>query len=91
MHIFFSSSRRFSSGSHIEHRKVDGFDLLLAKYSSKENSQVVASKERCPGDLLPETFISFRLGLRFWIVFSKIRMQEKKICVMLYYVGLLAG
>ena len=33
------------------------FDLLLflARYSSKENSQVVASKERWPGDLLPET------------------------------------
>ena len=38
------------------------FDLLLllyAKYSSKENSQVVASKERWPGDLLPEILPSF--------------------------------
>ena len=28
--------------------------LLLAKYSSKEYSQTVASKECWPGDLLPE-------------------------------------
>ena len=29
--------------------------LFLAKYSSSENSHVVASKERWPGDLLPQT------------------------------------
>ena len=37
------------------------FDLLLfiVKHSSKENSQVVASKERWSGDLLIETFAKF--------------------------------
>ena len=40
--------------------RLMAFDLLLllAKYSSKENSQVVASKERLPGDLQSETLKS---------------------------------
>ena len=57
--LFFSSSRRFSPGSHSDHccGKVDGFDLLMllkAKYSSKKNTQVVACNERMQGDRLPD-------------------------------------
>ena len=58
---FIEKDKAFHShraGWHSDHwRKFDAFDFLffLAKYSSQENSQAVASKECWPGDLLPET------------------------------------
>ena len=39
----------------VESLMVFDFLFLLAKFSSKENSQAVAFKECWPGDLLPET------------------------------------
>ena len=45
------------------------FDLLffLSKYSEKDNSQVVPSKKRWPGDLMPETLQEFSQSMIFHI------------------------
>ena len=51
--------------STVESLMVLNLLLLLAKYSSKENSQVVASKERWPGDVLPEILQEFGQRMYF--------------------------
>ena len=61
-------------------KRLMAFDLLLllAKYSSKENSQVVASKERWPGDLQSETLKSLARVLFFHLfqVFKSIMLTD---------------
>ena len=55
-------------------KKVDGFYLLLflVKYSPKENSQVVVSKERWPGDLLTEAIFSLKKNIKIrFILFCR--------------------
>ena len=54
--FYFSSSRRFSPGSHSDHRKVDGLTDFNAHIALQVDIiQVVASKDRWPGDLLLKT------------------------------------
>ena len=58
-----SSRRRFSSGSHRDQcRNVDGFRLVVVLL---RNAQAFASKERWPGDLLPETLEVFGQSMIF--------------------------
>ena len=52
----------FTMHKNVQHESVISVErimvfylLLLAEYASKEISQIVASKERWQGDLLPET------------------------------------
>ena len=63
MQIICNSRLQVRTKSTVERLVVlDLLLFLLAKYSSKENSQVVASKKRLPGDLLPEK----ARGNRIW-------------------------
>ena len=69
MQIFFSrligDFHQVRTESTVERLVVLDLLLLLAKYSSKENSQVVDNKERWLGDLLPEVLKEFGLSMLF--------------------------